>query len=257
MTPTIDFDNLSHISISFHTPDLPPPYCYAYALEAKFTPSGLDFSFNLTYTDRDELDEDEIFEEGFTLDDDYEGKGALPQAWSETLVSLLHKTYWTSNKRRQSLHVKAEDTHNNTFESSPADIESWEYLLQELMQGIYEVNQRELPLDFRYLEIEKAAKLEIALHASFATREAQITISKSGAPEKQQPLPWKELKRLLKAIYTPDYLPHIAKTGTPTKRGKYINPGDGKWYMFGKAALNPSAKIDSLAVIEQQLKQGL
>lgn len=257
MTPKIDFDNLSQVSIAYHTPDLPPPYCYAYALEAKFVPSGLEFSFKLTYTDREDLDEDEIFEEGFTLNDDYEGSGSLPKAWSETLTSLLQKTNWTNSKKNLSLHVKVEDVEKNLLEGSPSDIEVWNYFLQELMQGIYEINQMELPLDFRYREIEKSGELEIALHASFAQREAHITFAQSGTPEKKQALPWKELKKLLKAIYTPDYLPGNAKEGIPTKRGKFINPGDGRWYMFGKAALNPSAKVDSLAILEQQLKQGL
>lgn len=255
MKPQIDFDNLSQISFAYHTPDLPPPYCFAYALEMKFVPSGLEFSFKLTYTDRDELDEDEIFEEGFTLNDDYEGKGILPAAWSETLIALLRKTSWTNDKKHQSLHVKVEDADKNTFEGSPADMDSWEYLLQELMQGIYEVNQMELPLDFRYLEIEKAEEIEIVLHASFAEREAHITTAKNGSPETKRPIPWKELKKLLKAVSIPDYLPANAKEGVPTKRGKYINPGDGKWYMFGKAALNPSAKVDSLGILEKQLKQ--
>lgn len=257
MTPTIDFDSLSHISIAFHTPDLPPPYSYAYSLEVKFVPSGLTFSFQLTYTDRDELDEDEIFEEGFTLNDDYEGKGTLPAAWSQAVVDLLHKTSWTSNKKHQTLLIKAEDTDKNTFEGTPADVDSWEYLLQELMQGIYEVNQKELPLDFRYLEIEKTGELEIGLHASFASREAHIALVKNESLEKKRPVPWKELKKLLKAISTPDYLPANARDTVPTKRGKYVNLGDGKWYMFGKSALNPSPKVDSLAILEKHLKQGL
>lgn len=257
MTPKIDFDNLDHISIDYHTPDLPPPYCYAYALEAKFTPSGLEFTFKLTYTDRDELDEDEIFEEGFTLNDDHEGKGTLPKAWTETLKVLIRRTTWTNNKKHLALRVKIEDIENNVFEGSPADIASWEYLLQELQQGIYETNKREYPLDFRYREVEKTGELAIALHASFSQREAYITYTRDGSPEKKQPLPWKDLKKLLKAIYTPDYLPENAQDGFPTKRGKYINPGDGQWYMFGKAVLNPSAKVDSLTLLEKQLKQGL
>lgn len=257
MKPTIDFDSLSHISIAFHTPDLPPPYAYAYSLEVKFIPSGLDFSFQLNYTGRDELDEDEIYEEGFTLNDDYEGKGTLSAAWSRAIVELLHKTSWTNNKKRQTLHIKAEDTNKNTFEGAPSDMDSWEYLLQELMQAIYEVNQRELPLDFRYREIEKTGELEIALHASFASREAHITVVKNGSPEKKRPVPWKELKKLLKAISTPDYLPDNARDTAPTKRGKYVSLGDGKWYMFGKTALNPSPKVDSLAILEKHLKQGL
>jgi|SRR5690606_5643761 hypothetical protein len=257
MTQNINFDKLSTLDIAYHTPDVPPPYSYAYDLELNFAPTGLEFSFKLTYTDRDELDEDEIFEEGFTLNDDYDGKGTLPKAWSETMVAQLHKTSWTRNKKHQSIQIKAEDIDQNTFEGSPADIESWEYLLQEVMQGIYEVNQRELPLDFRYKEIEKAGELEIALYASFAKREAHITFIKKDAPEEKRPIQWKELKKLLKVISAPDYLPANARDTAPSKRGKYINPGDGKWYMFGKAALNPSAKVDSLAILEQQLKQGL
>lgn len=249
-------ENIASVRITYYTPELPPPFSYTYSVAIKYTKKGLDFDFELTYTDREELEEEEIFAEGFTLEDDYKSKGTLPETWSNALKTQIQKTSWVNNKKKSSLDIAIVDKEDKVFEGSPGDIASWEYFLQELMQGIFEVGKRELPLEMQYKEVSnKTVDLTITLQASFAERTAHITYNNENEPAQKRPLPWKELKQLLKPVFIPDYLPEKATEEVPLKKGKYINPGDGKWYEFGKAILNLSAKMDHLSILENQLKQ--
>lgn len=250
--------NIASVKIAYHTPALPPPFSYAYTITVKYVQKGLDFDFVLTYVDRDEIEEEEIFAEGFTLEDDYQSEGTLPTAWAGALEEQIRKTSWVNDKKDAPLAIKIVDKDNRVFEGAPADMASWEYFLQELMQGVFEVGKKELPLEVQYREVvNKADDLAIKLQVSFAERTSHVTYTKGAEQSRKKPLPWKDLKKFLKSIFTPDYFTEMARPQLPSKKGRYINPGDGKWYEFGKAVQSPSKKVDSLLLLENQFKQAV
>lgn len=249
---------ITFLQISYFTPDLPPPFTYQYVLSAQFNEDELLVDFKMEYVGREELEEDEIIAEGFTLNDDFIYKGVLPSIWKQELINQLDKTtYFKDIPSDYPIHVKIDGLgESQPFEGYPADLKNWEYFLQELVQGIFESGKRELPLEVAFKEIRSNVLEEDAVvNVSFSERTARIAKTAKGRERREIIIPWKSLKRILKAIYMPDYFPENALTKIPTKDGKYINPGDGLWYQFGKALKNPDPKFDSLGKLELALKE--
>ena len=254
-------DKVTSLEISFITPDAPPPYSYGYRLLANVKEDGIDIDFVLTYTDRDQVDEEEVLAEGFTLNDDFSFKGSLPASWKGNLLSRLKHTSWTTGgQEKYFLYFKLFGQEmKKPIEGYPSDFETWDYFLQEMVQGIFEAGKKERPLEVVYKEITKDRGTQtIVLFGSFLRREATLTmVGENHQESAKAELPWKSLRKTLKAIYLPDYDLDLAQPQEPKKPGKYLNPGDGLWYELGKAITNPNKDINSLGILESEFKQWL
>ena len=193
------------------------------------------------YTDRDELTDEEIDEEGFSANDDFFWKGALPLVWKEALHALLHGTRWgpETATRDSSLSITVTESTKEDTPRSPLNHSEWEYFLQEVVQAIYEAAHRERPLRLAYLKIWEGGKpLELRWEASFLHRRFTVTRA-TDKPPQEQTLPWQQLRPMLQAWYVPDYHSERAERGIPRQAGEYLDPGDGHWYQLGRAATNP------------------
>lgn len=249
-----DSATISSAEISYFTPDLPPPYGYNYLLTAAIEKEGLKVKFRLEYIDREELEEEEILAEGFTLDDDFSFEGSLPDVWKNELLAQLAKTsFLKGNPEQYPIHLKL-NAPDETYEGYPSDYDHWEYFLQELVQGIFEAGMKERPLELTFRSIDHKKQQEvITLKVSFLSRTAVKSMERSGK-KVESTIAFKDLKKVLKAVYMPDYIQETAHKKLPEKPGKYINPGDGLWYEFGKSLLNPDPAFDSLGKAESLLK---
>jgi hypothetical protein len=216
---------------------LPPPYKNSYTIEARLLPDGLEVIYDLKYLERDTIDEQEIFTEGFTLDDDFKWKGKLKLTWQTLIEDLLNKTSWKGAENNSVLSVEIKEG----ISSTPDNLDEWLYFLQELTQAIFEEAGREAPLEVSFLKIEKDVKFENSLIISFANRTFQSIQVLNGKVSKQNKS-WKESRKIMERIYAADYLGDKAIPEVPIKPGKYINIGEGTWYEFGVAVVNPGKK---------------
>ena len=242
------------IDIHYQTLALPPPYSYTYRLQIKLNASALNINLDWQYTGRDELSEDEIWAEGFTPDDDFQWQGNLPSEWLAPLRSLLKQTRWLSEETAPIedtlITFTIIDTKNQTDGGIPHNLPEWDYLLQELIQGIYEVSERELPLEIRYLDLKKNSRTEATLEAQFAHRRFTVTTSNDDQNQSND-LPWSALRPLLSAMYVPDYHTDWAQSEMPRQNGQYVHPGDA-WYQLGRAVTNPG-KTDAVDNLRQAI----
>ena len=255
---TFKASEISSIEISYFTPDLPPPYCYNYLLNATIAEDGLTISFKLEYVDREELDEEDILAEGFTMTDDFEYTGILPNVWKRELIAQLERTTFSKgNSGDYPIHLKLIDKDTKIYEGYPSDLNNWDYFLHELVQGIFEAGKKERPLEIIYRSIDVKRQLEeIVLNVSFLSRKATKS-TETGGKKYETDVSFRDLKKILKAVYMPDYHQEKAITKSPDKTGKYINLGNGLWYEFGKSALNPDPAFDSLQKAERLLRNDL
>lgn len=258
----IDPQEVYTFKVHFETSEhVPPPYYNTYNLEVKPGEEGTPASYEIKYLHREELSEEEIFEEGFTLEDDWQWKGNLPENWKEALKSQISKQSWPKKPEKPDpndaiLNISLLDSQGNKlFDGQPADLSSWEYFLQELIQAIYETGEREAPFLLHYREIASGQEqLDIMLEASFAHREITARRLSGGKEEDTSKPEWKKLKQLMKLIYLPDYDYDSAKVQEPKKRGKYLSSGEGLWFKFGESLTEPDKKSNSLDRLEQELK---
>lgn len=241
---------------------VPPPYHYAYSLQLNLSADDTPASYSTQYLHREELSEDEILDEGFTLNDDWEWKGNLPQNWRNALLQQIKKQSWPTRPEKRSegdaglqIRLMGEDD-KVLFDGKPADNASWEYFLQELIQAIYEVSGKEATYELVYREIKKGNETyEIRLKASFAERSMQAKELQDGREVNTIQPEWKLLKSLMKTIYVPDYDYENAREQEPRKRGKYIFTGEGLWFKFGESLTEPDKRSNSLERLEESLKR--
>ncbi|WP_128543559.1 hypothetical protein [Larkinella soli] len=222
---------------------VPPPYSNFYTMIGRTDPSGgLAVAFSITYTDRDEIDEDEIIGEGFTGDDDYAWTGTLPGAWQRPLEDLIGKT------RLRPFDEDRLGTNDDYFQvtiemegkavetGSPARQEDWIYLAQELIQAVYEASGKEKPFEMTYLEKRGSQRSETRLTAWFSKREAQLQV-RQGERNQSDTLSWAELRSLMEIVYAVDYDPDSALPGPPKQDGQFLNLGTEEWFDLSAQAL--------------------
>ena len=219
---------------------MPPPFTHFYTLTAEPLPDGaVGVTYSITYTDRDDLDPDELVAEGFTGDDDFDWRGQLPAVWQAPLADLLGAT------RLQPLLADKLPDNRDFFEltvgpdqqsGQPANQSDWQYLAQELIQAIYEAAGRERPFELTYLEVQRAATVETRLIASFARRE--VTLRTGG---QTSTLPWADLQPLMQDVFGVQYLYEEALPKPPKREGQYLNLGDENWFDLSRAVADLDA----------------
>ncbi|MGB3589884.1 MAG: hypothetical protein WBA23_25265 [Tunicatimonas sp.] len=255
-----DTTSIQQLEISFETFVVPPPYSHTYTFKLRFEADDLQLQYNLEYTHRDELSKEEIWEEGFSNQDDFSWKGSLPVVWCEALVATWEDTHLLSKQEQASskplengLFMIAELTNGQQVTGIPEKIETWEYLLQELTQAVYEAAQREHPLRIRYLKrSSQKEELQLIITIRFLLRSLEVVRQQ----EKQQAkhtLPWTEVKSMLSTLYQLDYNTEEASAKMPALPGKYLDPGDNRWYQLGKEVTNPG-RIDLTDSLRQKLE---
>lgn len=242
-----DATDIQQLDISFETLSVPPPYSHVYTFRLKFDQEQLSVAYDLQYTDREELSEEEIWEEGFTINDDFHWKGNLPEVWCEALAQLWTKTHWNSTEEmseaaENAVLITTTFTNGSQQQGVPSSLDGWEYLLQELTQAVYEAAQRERPLRIRYLErSSRGEEHQLTLTVRFRERKLEVVRQKDRQTQRSNP-PWTEVKPLLTTLYQLDYDGEQARTKMPNHPGKFLDPGDNHWYALGQQVTNPGQR---------------
>ena len=85
---------LKSVKFYYDTIILPPPFCHRYEIECSIKPNSVEVKLELEYYNRDTIDEDDIFNEGFSLEDDHQWKGELNKGWKAVILSKFSKATW-------------------------------------------------------------------------------------------------------------------------------------------------------------------
>lgn len=255
----MDLHNFKQIIADFQTLLTPPPYSHEYQFIVQPQGEQLKVQYQLIYTERDTLTEEEILEEGFTLNDDYIWEGILPAVWQQALIKMLKQTTKIKSKTASNysnmITLQIQMPEEEIHEGIPDNLEAWEYFLQEFTQAVFELSQKERPLEIHYLEVLASGQiLSIAIKPSFSIRQLKVEVSDNRKKQSKMHT-WDQLKPLLKAIYLPDYDESKAKAQQPSKPGQYIDPGEGRWYELRKSVSNPGKKYDAIAALEKEIKK--
>jgi hypothetical protein len=241
------------IELFFQTVNTPPPFSYKYDLLLRPGKNSIYAELTLNYTDRETITEEEITDEGFTMEDDYSWKGDISGAWLPYLEELTVRLEKGSKTFQDNYNLRAilknEDGKTVHYFHS---LESLEYILNEMLQALFETSGKERPLEIKFLEISDKSEQYI-LKAEFKERTASV----SANGEKKKEVRWDELRRILSLLYAPEYQAQYAVDNFPKEKGLYIDPGDGLWYKSGKAIVEPGKKskaLEKISDIYMQLK---
>ncbi len=242
-------EHLSKLEIEYDSGFIPPPFAHIFKIKLGFAKNRLNTQLYLEYTHREEITEEEILDEGFTLDDDYTFQGEIPKIWEETIKDLFSKSKWSNTKLNEEdggIKLLAKDADDKVSRAVPANQQDWMILSQDIIQAIYEINKKEAPLKINFLEIGTSESKHLQLQMKFATRIVEVIVN--GKPKTAD---WEDTKKLLSYVFMPDYDYGIAKEQKPNKPGSYIECGDGYWHDVNKGLINIDSSFDAIKHIKE------
>lgn len=244
-------DDIIRLELEYDSGITPPPFSYTFKLRVGFDKNFVNAQFDIHYTDREEISEEEILNEGFSLDDDYSYVGELPRIWEPPFKALYSQSSWSNKKTLEpsgGMKVLAKDVHGKIIRAIPNNQEEWQYLAQEFIQAIYEIDKKEAPLRIQYLIVSDSGEKNLyQMTMKFSTRSIDFRVN--GSPRE---ISWDAPKKLLPNIYLPDYDYDQAKDSEPTQPGTYLDSGDGFWHEFGKGIFNIDDSFDAVSKIKEE-----
>lgn len=219
---------------------IPPPFTHYYTLEAKPTAKNtLHVDFSITYTDREELDEEDITGEGFTLNDNFSWSGNLGAAWLPVLETVVANTHLKPlretdlTEKDDYIEVQVTPTGGQNGPTAktgtPTNTDAFLYPIQELIQAIYEAGGKESPFELSYLSYQQTGDREVHIQASFADRNVDV-ITVNNRQEQRKKLSWEALQPLMATIFAYDYNPEDGLAKPPKRDGHFLTVGTGMWF---------------------------
>jgi len=249
MTPSKN--TFTGLVLEYDSGIVPPPYSHVFRLMLDWSKGDLDIVLDLHYTDREDLTNEEILDEGFTLNDDYSYKGTLNTVWIKPLQLLFDKSKWTNKDIEEGgITVSALEKGKDEGVKIPSNQEEWQLMAQDLIQAIYETVKKEAPLQVHYRLVEGDAISDCSVTVHFSNRE--VIFEKLG---KSRTINWEYAIQLMKIVFTPDYHYEMAKEEPGKKRGAYIECGDGYWHELGKGVVNIDPSFDAVGKIKKGFEE--
>lgn len=250
------YNSFDRLIIEFNSGAIPPPFCHRYTIAINREDAGKALaSLELEYFDREELTEEEIYDEGFTPNDDFKWEGLIPSVWINELSTKLSKTNWkkkpTANADGSEFLIKWKNKNQSEL-LQPADTASWQILVQEIIQAVFEVSKKEAPLSIGFADQSagtSASILEIVL--SFSNR--QVSVICENSPKNE--MSWEAGHKLLKHIFSIDFFPENGIDNISGKKGIFIAPGDGLWYELDPMQHPDQKTQDKISKLISNFKQ--
>lgn len=240
-------DTLTGIELEFDSGFIPPPYSHVYRISLDWSKGELQAKLDLHYTDREELSENEILDEGFTPNDDYSYDGPLNNTWIKAISEKLANTKWSGKSLEEGgIIIKPIESGNVGKVKVPADQEDWIVFGQDIIQAIYETSKKEAPLTIHYRLVDTETIKDCFITIRFSDREVIFTEG-----NETRKINWEYTVQLMKLIFTPDYHYELAKEEPGKKRGAYIECGDGLWHELGKGVVNIDPSNDVVKRIKE------
>jgi len=238
---------LTGIELEFDSGIIPPPYCHVYRISLDWSKGDLACKLDLHYTDREELSEEEIYDEGFTKNDDYFYDGPLNNTWIKAIANKVSATKWSGKSLEEGgIILKLSESGILGKVKVPADQDDWMVFGQDIIQAIYETSKKEAPLTIHYRQVNTDDIIDCSITIRFSDREVIFTEG-----DETRSLNWEYTVQLMKLIFTPDYNYEIAKKEPGKKRGSYIECGDGIWHELGKGVVNIDQSNDVVNKIKK------
>lgn len=236
---------------------IPAPHAHFYTLRlTAANGKNLTAELELTYTDREELDQQEIFDEGFTGNDDLQWKGSLPDVWIDIITQSLKKlpgkisSFEGDNENDDFQELFIETPDRDIVVEHPKDLRNWNYTAQEVIQAIFEAAGKEMPFEMDYIHIQASGTKKLQFNASFLKRQFTVT---DLTTKKVQTIGWNQLQTFLETIFAADFRPDLITNSMPKQPGYYLRSGDDLWYELGISILDPNGGTKAIKKIERLL----
>jgi hypothetical protein len=222
---------LQRLEVRFETAAyIPPPFCYYHHLVLSRQDTGhCHVTFEWIYHHREEISAQELAAEGFTGDEDFSWQGTVPELLYAAMQGQFSQTRLHAEPQEWPQEVDylvliAETADGKSWEGVPEQAAQWAYLLEEVIQGIYELSGKEAPLMLGYIERAGQHTTALEMEISFSMRQARLKGKPTAVTD------WKAIQVFLRTLFSLDFLPEQALSKRPSGEGWFVSPGDGAWY---------------------------
>jgi hypothetical protein len=232
---------MNSLSIYYSTPfDVPAPFCYEVSFEFS---SDNQLHFEMIYTNREDLTDDEIINEGFTENDDFKWNGNLNSIWKQQIDELMAKTDKRASLVDQEIILKTGDE-----EFAPKNYKEWSFLIQDLIQAVFETSGKEQPWQLELVIIKKDQKKLQQMKVLFAIREVDFAF---GSNIKMD---WARSKKFMELIYLGEFDETKASIQKSDREGVYLCFDQQTWYKLGHSITNPHGNKSYLGKLGFELE---
>jgi len=203
----------------------PPPFLFKLDVHFEFKDSGVHVKYNKHFLNREDFSEDELEEEGFSLQDDVEIDSTLGENWATYFKQLKEHSDWSTAEPSEKIGHTVSIYTSEEATVKYLTVNKIEYQLEEILQGILENAKIEAPLSLHLKKVHNGSETAIELLWHFKDRLFEIIVNNKTILKT-----WEEGQNLLAQFYEID-LAELSVYKKKLPEGKIcINPGDGLWY---------------------------
>jgi len=245
---------MKHIKLYYESPqDVPAPYHFGSKIEIQFLNNNkATVQVEVQYIDRDDFSKEDLKAEGLQEENEWTWSGELPLVW----VSLLfeHFNSYVLGEASPKSHEPFIGFENETgkFFKPIHKLDLEDLFIQEFMQAILELAEREFPLylGFQFNHIEKKWIL-IEGEMSFSQR--QFNYITNGNQQLIQQVSFEQIQNLMNQLFIGEFNAEKAAENLKNKESFAVFPGDGLWYTAGHSWKKPNGNNQYFANLELQL----
>ena len=244
------------IKLYYESPqDVPAPYHFESKIEIEFqsaTKAILDVE--VLYIDRDDFSKEDLLAEGLQVENQWNWKGELPDVWVKLLQERF-TAYVIGEVSPKSFEpfIGLEDESGKIFKPKNK-LEIEDVFLQELMQAILELAEKEFPLYIGFqFNHEKKDWILIEGEMSFSQR--KFNFITNGDDKKIEQVSFEAIQDLMNDLYIGEFVSEKAIEKLKSNESFAVFPGDGLWYVAGNSWRKPNGNHQYFANLESKLNQ--
>ncbi|HSZ71478.1 MAG TPA: hypothetical protein VK750_02305, partial [Cytophagaceae bacterium] len=161
-------------TLSYSNTLSPAPYLYQLDVHFNFTDQGVHIKYNKYFLNREDFSEEELEEEGFSLNDDIQIDNTLNPIWATYFKQLSERTDWSSDKPLENIGNILLLRISSEQHVKYLAINKIEYQLEEIYQALLETAQIEAPLSLHLKKVHNGTDKTVELVWKFKDRLFEI-----------------------------------------------------------------------------------
>ncbi len=219
-------------TLHYTNTNTPPPFLYELMVHFTIHEDKVDIKYEKHFLDREQFSEEELEDEGFSMNDDSLVDASLNKVWVDYFTQLLSLKTWCSLS-------ELKDVANNNYirlskqgaEDQYLVLDGIEYQLEEVLQAQLETLEIESPLSIVLRKNLSKTNIDSELYWGFKDRIFEVKNKKNSTF-----YTWEEGREILTIFYNTDLSEQQVFKNKIPEGCTCINPGDGLWY---KTPSNP------------------
>lgn len=233
--------------------DVPAPYHLEAKLALELTAKNeINVQAEIQYVDREDFSKEDLLAEGLQPENHWEWSGQLPTIWIPILTERLKGFKIGEASPKSYEPFIGIELANGEFLKPKAKLEQEDLFVQELMQAIFEVAEKEFPLDLGF-QFKNSADQWMLVEGELSFAERKFRYIVNGNQSVVQTIDFQPIQQLMNDLFIGEFFAEKAEEKLKNTHSFAVFPGDGLWYVAGNSWKKPNGNNQYFAHLESQL----